>query len=111
MDLLKEMFPQFEEAAIQAVLDEVGGDIEEASAVLLSPGFQPSKSPKPAEATLAPPSKPVVEEKKRFEDDWVVCFVFERLFPPLSSLALILPSSTLSCRCQYTQTLCASFCY
>lgn len=80
--MLKEMFPQFEEAAIQAVLDEFGGDIEEASAVLLSPGFQPSKSPKPVAASPLPPSKPVVEEKKRFEDDWVVCFVFERLLPP-----------------------------
>lgn len=69
--MLKEMFPQFEEAAIQAVLDEFGGDIEEASAVLLSPGFQPSKSPKPVAASPLPPSKPVVEEKKRFEDDWV----------------------------------------
>jgi hypothetical protein len=70
MDMLKEMFPQHDEGVIRAVLEQVNGDIEEASAVLLSPGFQPSNPPKPIAHVPAQPERPLPERRKRFEDDW-----------------------------------------
>jgi hypothetical protein len=72
MDFLKEMFPQFEEAVIRAVLDQSDGNVEEASAVLLSPGFEAEAQQKPVVSVPLQPARPPVEKKRRFEEDWAV---------------------------------------
>lgn len=73
VDMLKEMFPQFDGAVVEAVYDSVGRDIETASTLLLAPSFDPSFYSQMPEPVVSYPKEPERRKKRPFEAYWTVC--------------------------------------
>ena len=72
MEVLKDMFPNHHEDALAAALSSAEGDLEMASALLLSADSAPIPPPNPRAAPIMRPLEVPALKKKRFEDDWNV---------------------------------------
>lgn len=70
--MLKEMFPQFDGAVVEAVYDSVGSDIETASTLLLAPSFDPSIYSQRPEPVVSYQKEPERRKKRPFEAYWTV---------------------------------------
>ena len=70
--MLKEMFPQFSGAVVEAVFDSVGRDIETASTLLLAPSFDPSIFSPPPTSVVTRPREPERRKKRSLDAFWTV---------------------------------------
>lgn len=95
MEILKEMFPQHGEDALRAALASAEGDLEMASALLLSADSAPKPSAHPVAVPMMNPEVPVVSKKKRFEDDWSVRLSSAQISPS-TALVHVLKSCSLA---------------